>query len=269
MSRLVDAHRRGPRRGRRRTIAAAIHVASSRLPSSSGAERAHDAAGAPVRDERAVVARGSKRYGPRCETTIMRVSSQIRNSRSQSSSSRVERKFRRTCSRPASPISSARGRVRAAGRRVRCAAVLDGVDEVAVHAVVDLERDAAAAPADDRPALPQPFADGEPEALAQRLLDHDVGRALERVDLHAADLLDVREQVDVGVAGARVVGELPVVEALGVVGRHRAREHELHVGNSLAHDAVRLDDADRVLPRVEPAHLHDRAGRAGDAVLLA
>ena len=32
---------------------------------------------------------------------------------------------------------------------------------------------------------------------------HHVGDALERVDLHVADLLDVREQVDVGVAGAR------------------------------------------------------------------
>ena len=35
------------------------------------------------------------------------------------------------------------------------------------------------------------------------------------------------------VAGARgFVRQLPVVEALGIVGRHRTREHELHVGNS-------------------------------------
>ena len=58
-------------------------------------------------------------------------------------------------------------------------------------------------------------------------------------------------------------GELPVVEPLGVVGRHRTREHELRVGNSLAHDAERLDHADRVLPRVEPAHLARRSGRSG------
>ena len=109
---------------------------------------------------------------------------------------------------------------------------LDVVDEEAVHAVFDLQRDAAAPAADDRPALPQSLAHGEPEAFAQRLLHHDVGRALERVDLHVADLLDVRQQVDVVVAGARFVGQLPVVEALGIVGRHRAREHELHVGNS-------------------------------------
>ena len=40
-------------------------------------------------------------------------------------------------------------------------------------------------------------------------------------------------------------------------------------GTSLAHDAERLDHADRVLPRVEPADLaHDRAVDV-DAVLLA
>ena len=162
----------------------------------------------------------------------------------------------RTWSRPASPISSARVGLREQldGARRR---LFDRVDEVAVLAVVDLHRDAAAAPADHRPALPQSFADGEPESFAQRLLHHDVGGALERVDLHRADLLDVRHEVDVGVAGARLVGELPEVEALGVVGGHRAREHELRVGNLLAHDAERLDHADRVLPRVEAAHLHD------------
>ena len=164
--------------------------------------------------------------------------------------------MRRTWSRPASPISSARTGLReqlgGAGGRV-----FDGVDEVAVLAVANLHRDPAAAPADHRPALPQCLAHGEPESFAQRLLHHDVGGTLERVDLHRADLLDVRDEVDVRVAGARRVGQLPVVEALGVVGGHRAREHELRVRELLADDAERLDHADRVLPRVEPADLHD------------
>ena len=52
-----------------------------------------------------------------------------------------------------------------------------------------------------------------------------------------------------------------------VVGRHRAREHELRVGHPLAHDAERLDHADRVLPRIEAADLaHDRTVHV-DAVL--
>ena len=112
---------------------------------------------------------------------------------------------------------------------VRCRALLDRVDEVAVEAVADLQLDAAGAAADDRPALPQPFAHGEAEALAQRLLQDHVGDALERVDLHRADLVEVRQQVDVAVAGACGLGVLPDLEPLGVVGRHRARQHELRV----------------------------------------
>ena len=49
-------------------------------------------------------------------------------------------------------------------------ALLDRVDEVAVVAVADLQLDAAGAPADDRPSLPERLAHGEAEALAQRLL---------------------------------------------------------------------------------------------------
>ena len=79
--------------------------------------------------------------------------------------------------------------------------LFDAVDEIAVLAVDDLHGDPAAASAYDRPALPEPFAHGQPESFAQRLLHHDVGGALERVDLHGTDLLDVRQEVDVGIAG--------------------------------------------------------------------
>ena len=145
---------------------------------------------------------------------------------------------------------------------VRCRALLDRVDEVAVLAVADLQHDAAGAAADDRPALPEPLAHGEAEALAQRLLDHDVGDALERVDLHVPTcwMFESRWMSRSPARAASV--SLPDLEALGVVGGHRAREHELRVGHLLAHDAERLDDADRVLPRVVAAHLaHDRPVR--------
>src|SRR5438445_3206656 len=75
--------------------------------------------------------------------------------------------------------------------------VFDAVDEVAVLSVVDLHGDAAAASAYDRPTLPESFAHGQPEAFAQRLLHHDVGGALKRVDLYRPDLLDVRQEVDI------------------------------------------------------------------------
>ena len=56
-----------------------------------------------------------------------------------------------------------------------------------------------------------------------------------------------------------VFGLVPHAEPFGVVGGHRSREHELRVLHLLAHDPERVDHADRVLPRVEAAHLaHDR-----------
>ena len=205
------------------------------------------------------------------ETTITAAAAQllrVPKSVSQSSSSRVDRKFWRTCSWPVSPIASALlGIGQQLDRALR--ALVDRVDEVAVLAVADLQHDAAGPPADDRPALPETLGHGEAEALAQRLLDHDVGGPLERVDLHVADLLDVREQVDVLVVAARRLDLLPDLEALGVVGGHRAREHELRVRHRLAHGLERLDHADRVLPRVVPADLADDRPVRVDPVLLA
>src|SRR3954451_19012831 len=78
-------------------------------------------------------------------------------------------------------------------------AVLGGGDEVAGLPVRHLERDPADVAADERPRLPQRLADGQPEALARRLLDHDVGVRLEGVDLDRADVVEVVEDVDVGV----------------------------------------------------------------------
>ena len=54
-------------------------------------------------------------------------------------------------------------------------ALLDGIDEVAADAVLELEGDASGPPGDDGRALPERFGDDEPEALADRFLDHDLG----------------------------------------------------------------------------------------------
>ena len=137
---------------------------------------------------------------------------------------------------------------------------VDRIDEVAVEAVADLEHDAAGAAAHDGSALPERLAHGQAEALPNRLLDGDVGDALERVDLHVADLMEVRQCVDVGIAGALLLHLLPDAEAFGVVGGHGAGEQQLRVRDLHPHGAKRSDDADRVLPGVVPAHLaHDGA----------
>ena len=82
-------------------------------------------------------------------------------------------------------------------------------------------------------ALPDRLRDRQPEALAGRLLDQHVGVRLEGVDLDRADVVEVVEDVHVGVAvgvGDRRVEEVP---PLGVVARHRADQRELHLGHLL------------------------------------
>ena len=84
-----------------------------------------------------------------------------------------------------------------------------------------------------RPRLPERLGDGQPEALADRLLEHRRRVHLERVDLDRADVVQVREDEDVGVAGRVGDGLVVVVPALGIVVRHRADERELHVRDAL------------------------------------
>ena len=56
-----------------------------------------------------------------------------------------------------------------------------------------------------------------------------------------------------GIAVGRGDRAVVVLPALGVVVGHRADERELHVGVRAPDDPPGLDDAERVLPRVEAA----------------
>src|SRR2546422_1848414 len=85
-------------------------------------------------------------------------------------------------------------------RRLRLSQDLDArgrarlrrVDEPAGLAVDDLHPNPADVAGDSRPSLPQPFAHGQPEAFANRLLDDGAGVHLERVHLDRADVVQVR-----------------------------------------------------------------------------
>ena len=112
-------------------------------------ERADDAAGAACRRERSILAhREPVRPSVRDEHHFRRSPKRV----SQSTSSRVERKFWRTCSRPWAPSRRRPDRI---GQEVDGAlgALLDGVDEVAVVALADLQLDAPARP----PTTGRPF----------------------------------------------------------------------------------------------------------------
>ena len=150
------------------------------------------------------------------------------------------RKCSRACSLPARPsrfASSGSSRI----STVRSAAAAGRVDEEAGDAVVDLQGDPADVAADHRPALPLGLGDGEPEALADRLLHADVGLGLKGVDLDRADVVEVVEDLDVGVAVGVAEGRVEEVPALGVVGGHRADQRQLGVGDALGDHPVGVD----------------------------
>ena len=180
-------------------------VRPSARRASSGPSALDDATGAAAARRTCRRRSRTNRYGPRCETTINGSCSGRRTGAASLRARASSGSCRARVSRPAAPIASARsGSASSSMRALR--ALLDGVDEVAV---VRRRRICSVMPPARPPTTGRPFqsafAHREAEALAQRLLQHDVGGALERVDLHRADLLDVREQVDVAVAGARLV----------------------------------------------------------------
>ena len=124
-------------------------------------------------------------------------------------------------------------------------------------------------PADRRPPLPERLGDGQPEALADRLLQADVGLRLEGVDLDRADVVEVVEDLDVGVAVGVLEGLLEELPALGVVGRHRADQRQLRLRDVLGHLAVGVDHPHRVLPGVEARDLGDQRPVDVDPELVA
>src|SRR5690348_1978663 len=136
-------------------------------------------------------------------------------------------------------------------------ALFDARHQIARLAILNLQRNAADIAADDWAALPQPLRDGQAEALAERLLQHDRRHALEGVHLDIADAVHVREQVDIGIAVGVVLRALVVFHALRVVMGHRADQHQLHIREALTHDAVDINHAERVFPGIEARNLYE------------
>jgi hypothetical protein len=90
------------------------------------------------------------------------------------------------------------------------------VRENAAVAVRDLQRNAADGTGDDRLALPERLADGQPKTFLERLLQHDGRRALQRVDLDVGGRGEI-EDVNIGIAVGRFVHGGENLFALGIV----------------------------------------------------
>ena len=227
-----------------------------------GCERGHEAAAAPlrdpvaagvaavrhrpaVRDDDQLAAHGPEaytRYGPAAATTgelgAGRVVAQSRlKSTSQSRSSRGVRKWRRTYSFPLSARCRA---VAGIATESRCTPPRTPSTELTsqpvspswICATIPPTR-----PATVGPRLPERLGHGQPEPLPDRLLDDGRGMHLERVDLDGAHVVQVGQDVDVGVAAGVRDGLVVEVPALRIVVRHRADERELHVRDTAASPA--------------------------------
>ena len=91
---------------------------------------------------------------------------------------------------------------------------------------------------------------------------------LERVHLDRADVVHVAEDVDVRVAVCVLDRAVVVVPAFRIVVRHRADQRELHLRETLLDQAVRVDHAERVLPRIEARDLREQRTLDVDAELV-
>ena len=248
-----------PRHGRRRTCAAAIQRdvgCRSSLWSNSGPI-------ALTTPARATYPRGSCRRADGRTGTGRGVSQRdhCRNlvkSRSQSSGRRRQELLAHVVRGPRGP-SSAAGRDRAEGRRCVLATVLDRrrrghpLTPSSICSVMPPHRPPMTGRSFQSPSLtvsPKPF--------AQRLLQHDVGHALECVDLDVADLLDVREQMRRRGSPARGACVWPAPNSGTLRGRRSPSIPPARAapdGNSFLHHPVCLDDTDRIFPRIEAAYL--------------
>ena len=122
---------------------------------------------------------------------------------------------------------------------------------------------------DHRARLPHRLGDGEPEALGDALLHHDVGDALERIDDHRVLLGVVERQAHEVDVAARVLPEpvahrlrlLEHLRALGIVGDvldRRARVDQVGAGLVAGVLGEAADHSLRVLQPVPARHLqHD------------
>src|SRR5215212_6493411 len=126
--------------------------------------------------------------------------------------SRVSRNLSRTSSRPFAPNSLAFSGC--------CSAHSVFSAHSSTDSTPDLERDTAGAPRHDRGSLPERLGDDQPEALADRLLDHHVGEALKGVDLDVSYPGKVGEDVDLRVFLCRLLYLVVDLPPFWVVERH-------------------------------------------------
>lgn len=127
------------------------------------------------------------------------------------------------------------------------------VDEVARLVVRDLQVDATHIAPDDGFSFPKTFRDREPEALASRLLNNDIGQPLKGVDRPVC-IRGQEKDMNVRVVTGRLSHFIEYLRPLRIIRGIAAGQDELNRQN-LANEVVSLDDTDWILEAVEARYL--------------
>src|SRR5205809_1506056 len=136
-------------------------------------------------------------------------------------------------------------------------AILDAGHEVAMTTVLDLEPNPGDVATDHGDALPEGLAHDQPEPFAERFRDRHVRLPLEDVHLEGADPAEIGEEVDVRIIPRMSGRALEPHPPFRIVPGHGGHEQELNLRDLLFHQTIRIDDAQRIFPRIEPADLGD------------
>src|SRR5262245_20080952 len=123
-------------------------------------------------------------------------------------------------------------------------------------AINDLERDSANLATNYGLAFPECFGYDQAEAFSGRLLDHDVGESLERIDFPVVNPIEIAKNVYVKVFSGPSQGSGVIEDALGIVSGHGPCQDQLNFRYLRFDFPVGVDDAQRVLPGIESRDLH-------------
>ena len=98
--------------------------------------------------------------------------------------------------------------------------------------------------------------------------DH-IGLRLKRVYLYRTDIVEVVENVYIGIPMRILIGLLEVIPALWIVRCHRSNQGQLKLGDLFCDSSVGINYSQRVFPRVEARDLTDHRPIDVDAKLIA
>ena len=134
-------------------------------------------------------------------------------------------------------------------------ALFNSIDQIIIETLRKLHRYTAGPSGYYRLFLPERFRNDQTESFANRFLNHDVAPALKDINLHASHPRYIGKNEQIRISCAFFLNQVQQPPALRIVTCHRPYERQLNTGNLALHDAIRLYDSERILPRIKSRYL--------------